>query len=167
MATSITFLDDEDLNDEAFLASVENDTLNYAELSDESIGALVDGQLLTAEAAYYINQIYVPEDPSFGLASTFSDRFFSPDLAISAKFASSLSATAGSRWSEIKAKARKIACQILTALGADVSIKELIKKTLEKLKESILGGLPKLLVAIIVGVLSFAVKKGFDWLCVA
>lgn len=162
MATSIAYISSADLEDDLLIASIENKIYNYSALEDHQIEALVDNELLSEEAQFYLNEVYQEDaGQDAGLSSFgFSDNFsFQPAVA-------ALVAPAGlSRWSQIKAKAKKIACEIFRALGGDTSIKELIKKTLEKLKESILGGLPKLLVAIIVGILSFAAKKGFDWLC--
>lgn len=162
MATTIAYLSSADLADDLLISSIETQVNSYSSLADNQIEELIDNELSSEEAKFYLNEVYQDDplqDP--GLAQ-FS---FSGNLSFQPQIVAHIAPLGLSRWAQIKAKAKKIACEILKALGGNVTVKELIKKTLEKLKESILGGLPKLLIAIIVGILSFAVKKGFGWLC--
>ncbi|MCF0075425.1 hypothetical protein LZD49_33410 [Dyadobacter sp. CY261] len=165
MATSISYVTAEELEEGSmFLASLEIQIENFQKLEFDEISAIVDAESLRDDAKFYVDELYQPDNEVLDVR-LFSESFFSADLTIDADLRAALPLTFRTKWSEIKARARKIACEVFKFLGANANLKDLLRKTLEKLKESLLGGLPQILTVIIVGILSFAAKKGFEWLC--
>lgn len=158
---SVRYVDFEENALEDYISKLENDVYAHQSLTEDGIEAYMDSPLLEDETKIYLDFIYQDEDLSkdddYGLAEV--------KVNVASKFIDSVPRDRRVKWNKIKEKIRKIFCELRKVLDGVDNVRELIDKTLESLKKNILGGVPAIVSAIIVGLATFFINKLLKRIC--
>lgn len=142
-----------------WLTYLENEAAALSQWDEFSIKNYVDRELLNPEVQEFLENTFAEsteENSAEGLALSFQE-----SILLSGK------AFLFGKWKSLKKKVQKIFCSIVGAIEKEVKWKDILKSLLVALLPVFSGGIPAIVLPIVVALIAALMKFGYGHVCPA